>query len=148
MRDIFNLVSSYRVSMLWHAHAYHLNYFKSCIQIYQHKLWYSYGLLVLIFRARSIRSNLGRCMKLQTKIKLKLQWSSIFGSSFLLLMFRPTSHGHLQFHPNPNRKPPNEGIEMRREVQQRKRERWGEQFPIYQNWIITCMNNHIGQVHN
>ena len=70
------LVSSYMVSMLWHAYAYHLNYFKSCILIYQHKLWNSYELLVLIFRARSIMSNLGRCMKSQTI--LIFNWSSTF----------------------------------------------------------------------
>ena len=76
MRDFFNLVSSYMVSMLWHAHAYHLNHFKSCILIYQHKLWYSYGILVLIFRARSIRSNLGRCMKLHNQNKTNFTMAS------------------------------------------------------------------------
>ena len=54
------------LACFWHVHANHLNYFKSCILIYQYKLWYSYGLLALILRAWSIRSNLGRCMKLQT----------------------------------------------------------------------------------
>ena len=78
MRDFFNLVSSYMVSMLWHAHAYHLNYFKSCILIYQHKLWYSYGLLLLILRARSIRSNLGRCMKLHNQNKINFTIASIW----------------------------------------------------------------------
>ena len=76
------LVSSYMVSMLWHAHTNHLNYFKSCILIYQHKLWYSYGLLVLIFRTRSIRLDLGRCMKLQTIIKIKI--TMVFNFQLLL----------------------------------------------------------------
>ena len=80
MRDFFNLVSSYMVSMLWHAHAYYLNYFKSCILIYQHKLWYSYGLLVLILRARSISSNLGRCMKLQNQNRTNFTMASIWAS--------------------------------------------------------------------
>ena len=38
LRDFFNFVSSYMVSMHWHAHANDLNYFKSFILIYQHKL--------------------------------------------------------------------------------------------------------------
>ena len=145
MRDFFNLVSSYMVSMLWNTHVYHLNYLKSCILIYQYKLWYSYGLLVLILRARSIRSNISRCMKLQTKIKLKLQWSSIFSPSFLLLMFQPISMAIF-----------NsililiENLLMRglrwEEKYNREKERGGVNNSPFTK--ITCMNNHIGQVHS
>ena len=92
MRGFFNLVSSHMVSMLWHAHANHLNYCKSCIPIYQHKLWYNYGLLALILKAISIRSNLGRCMKLQTIIKFKFTMVFNLGSSFFFLVL---GHHHM-----------------------------------------------------
>ena len=72
-------------------------------------------------------------MKLHNQNKTNFTLVFNLGSSFFLLVFQPTSNGLPILYPNPNRKPPNDRSEIRREVQQRKRERRGEQFPIYQN---------------